>query len=290
VIFPADVMVDKYLSWADSLFDPQTPYFTVLHFFDPHFQYNPPLPYSTMFSSMSHPGTRWALCPASSMIDAWGRGMISMSDLQRMMDLYDGEIAFLNRQISRLFDGMRRREMLDNTLVMVIADHGEEFADHGGVTHGVQLHREITGIPLIVSGPGVTRGRVETVLAGQVDVCPTLLAYAGLAVPDDLTGFDLLSQDVPVDRILPASGYYADVNDQIVVRDGRMKLFWCTERDSAFMYDLSSDPRELAPLPPDSGLLEEAAFYWSTPPAVNPEPMAGMEDRVEMFRNLGYLR
>ena len=290
VIFPADVMVDKYLMWADSLFDPETPCFTILHFFDPHFQYDPPVPYSTMFSSMSHPGTRWALCPASSMIDAWGRGLIGREELGRMMDLYDGEIAYLNRQISRLFDGMRRREMLDNTLIMVIADHGEEFDDHGGVTHGVQLHSEITGVPLIISGPEVPAGRVENVLAGQIDVLPTLLEYADIPVPEGLPGTDLLSFSVPEDRVLPASGYYADVSHMITVRTGSVKLFWDTVSDSSFMFDLSNDPHELQPLPPDSGLLEEAAFYWATPPRVDPQPMEDMEGRVEMFRNLGYLR
>ncbi|MBC8428798.1 MAG: sulfatase, partial [FCB group bacterium] len=155
VIFPADVMVDKYLDWTDSQYIQDIPYFTVLHFFDPHFQYDPPSPWNSRFSSPSHPGTHWALGSASRMIDAWANGIITMNDMSRMVDLYDGEVAYLNSQLSRLFGSLREKELLENTLVVIIADHGEEFAEHGGVTHGVQLHSEITGIPLIITGPGV---------------------------------------------------------------------------------------------------------------------------------------
>ena len=290
VIFPADVMVDKYLNWSDTLMQDGTPYFTVLHFFDPHFQYAPPVPYSSMFSSMSHPGSRWAVCAASSMIDGWSNGQISRSDLSRMMDLYDGEIAYLNDQLTRLFSGMRNRNMLDNTLVVVIADHGEEFAEHGGVTHGVQLHSEITGVPLIITGPGIPEDSINTVLAGQVDVLPTILSYAGIPAPENIYGMDLLSSDIPEDRILPASGYYSPVSNYITVRQGSRKLFWDTETGDAFMFDLSNDYLEQDTLPADSLLVAEAEYYWATPPHVNPDPMKNVEERVEMFRNLGYLR
>ena len=290
MIFPADVMVDKYLNWSDTLMEAGSPYFTILHFFDPHFQYAPPVPYSSMFSSMSHPGSRWAVCAASSMIDGWSNGQISRSDLSRMMDLYDGEIAYLNDQLTRLFSGMRSRNMLDNTLVVIIADHGEEFAEHGDVTHGVQLHSEITGVPLIITGPGIPKDSINTVLAGQVDVLPTILSYAGIPVPENIYGMNLLSSDVPEDRILPASGYYSPVNNYITVRQGSRKLFWDTESGQSFMFDLSDDYFEQDTLSPDSLLVAEAEYYWATPPHVNPDPMKNVEERVEMFRNLGYLR
>jgi len=290
VIFPSDIMVDKYITWADSLYDENTPFFTILHFFDPHFQYNPPIQWAGLYSSIYHPGTRWALCPASVMIEAWGKGMISKDDLSRMLDLYDGEIAYLNTQISRLFSEMRARDMLENTLVVVISDHGEEFGEHGGVTHGVHLHSEITNLPLIISGPGISSGKIESVLAGQVDIMPTILSYAGLPVPDFVVGADLLESTLSDNRILPASGYHADVNDFITVRQGNLKLFWNPQTDSSFMYDLSDDYFEQKLLPIDSTLLEEAALYWATPPVINPVPMQNMEHRVEMFRNLGYLR
>lgn len=293
VIFPADVMVDKYLGWADSLYIPDTPYFTVLHFFDPHFQYDPPAPWNGMFSSPSHPGTHWAQGSASRMIEAWANGIITMNDMSRMLDLYDGEVAYLNTQLSRLFGSLRQKGMLDNTLIVVIADHGEEFAEHGGVTHGVQLHSEITGIPLIITGPGVDKDVVKTDLAGQVDILPTILGYAGIPMPLSLSaisGIDLLNAPVPINRILPASGCYAPVNNYITVRRGSLKLFWDPETDDSYMYDMSNDYFEQNALPIDSTLLEAAAFYWTTPPYVNPRPMEGMEDRVEMFRNLGYLR
>jgi len=293
VIFPADVMVDKYLSWSDSLYNDNEPFFTVLHFFDPHFQYDPPAPWNSKFSSPSHPGTHWALGSASRMINAWGNGIITMNDMSRMVDLYDGEIAYLNTQLSRLFSSLRKRGMLDNTLVVVIADHGEEFAEHGGVTHGVQLHSEITGIPLIITGPGVENNTIKTDLVGQVDVFPTILGYAGISLPESLSGIsgiDILNNPVPPERSLPASGCYAPVNNYITMRRAFLKVFWDPETDKSFMYDLSNDYFEQDTLPVDSTLLDELTYYWATPPYVAPQPMEGMEDRVEMFRNLGYLR
>lgn len=293
VIFPADVMVDKYLDWTDSQYIQDIPYFTVLHFFDPHFQYDPPSPWNSRFSSPSHPGTHWALGSASRMIDAWANGIITMNDMSRMVDLYDGEVAYLNSQLSRLFGSLREKELLENTLVVIIADHGEEFAEHGGVTHGVQLHSEITGIPLIITGPGVDKDVINTDLVGQVDILPTILGYAGIPMPSSLSaisGIDLLNATIPPDRILPASGCYAPVNNYITVRRGNLKLFWDPNTDDSYMFDMTNDYFEQNRIPIDSILLDAVTYYWATPPIVNPEPMEGMEDRVEMFRNLGYLR
>lgn len=287
---PAEVMTGKFLYWADSIRTPSIPYFAVLHLFDPHYRYDPPEPWDSRWGTVDEGAKTWASGSASRMIDAWFSSEITDEELAGMRDLYDGEIAYMDSVLSVFLSDMRYRGLLENTVILVVADHGEEFADHGGVTHGVQLHREITGIPLLVSGPGIPSGEVRTSLAGHVDVLPTLAAIAGLKVPDAAAGIDLLGREPLEPRILPASGYYAGVNDYIVVRRDYLKLFWNTEDCSAFMFDLENDPEESDTLPPDSSLILAAEYYWATPGEVAPEPMKDMEDRVEMFSDLGYLR
>lgn len=289
-LFPADVMVEKYLYWADFIRNKDTPYFTILHFFDPHYRYEPPSPWNRKWGDVGNRVEQMAASSASGMINAWFSGLISGEDLTGLVKLYDGEICYMDHEISVFLEGMRQRGLLENTVILIIADHGEEFGDHGGVTHGVQPHSEITGIPMIMSGAGIPSGVVREEVVGQIDVLPTLAGIAGLQVPEGVSGIDILSQNAPTSRVLPTSGYYAGINKFITVRRGPYKLFWNTEDYSAFMFNLEVDPGEQDTLPPDSALIEEAAFYWATPGEVTPEPMPHMEGRVEMFRNLGYLR
>jgi len=111
-------------------------------------------------------------------------------DLAR--DLYDAEIDSADAQLREWFATLSQRGVLDNALVIVTADHGEEFLEHGGLGHGHTLYNELIHVPLLVALPGQTsRVDIDDVVS-LVDLAPTVLAAAGVASPPTFEGHSLL--------------------------------------------------------------------------------------------------
>ncbi|HEX4962780.1 MAG TPA: sulfatase-like hydrolase/transferase [Thermoanaerobaculia bacterium] len=96
------------------------------------------------------------------------------------MDLYDAEIATNDAAFGELLDLLARRKLLEDTVIVFVSDHGEEFLDHGGWEHGKTLHDEMLDVPLIVRVPGLARGRTVEQQVQQADVAPTILDLLGL--------------------------------------------------------------------------------------------------------------
>lgn len=101
---------------------------------------------------------------------------------------YDAEISFVDSQIGRLLDGLRSRGLFEDTLVMVIADHGESLGEHGEDEHGVFLYDAVLRVPWIVRGPGVPRGRAIAEQVRTIDLFPTVLDALGIEPAPDLDG------------------------------------------------------------------------------------------------------
>ncbi len=188
------------------------PWFVMLHYFDPHSYYK------------EHP--EFDFGPSD-------------------MDLYDGEIAFTDKHIGVLLDQMYQREQLRDTIVVLIADHGEAFMDHGHNEHTLSLYEEQIRIPFIVYVPGFEARRLDQVVA-ETQLAPTLLSLAGLPIPPSMR-----APPIPFDRagFLPAEDYkvFAEtkrsVNKQAVV-DGDWKLHHDRRRRQQELYDLAADPGE----------------------------------------------
>ena len=104
---------------------------------------------------------------------------------------YDAEIASADAQVGRLLGALRSDGRLDDTLVVVAADHGEMLGEHGELTHGFFIYEAATHIPLIVSGPGVPAAVVSEQVR-IVDVMPTALSLLGIPVPKQVQGTDLM--------------------------------------------------------------------------------------------------
>ncbi|MBD3277308.1 MAG: sulfatase-like hydrolase/transferase [Candidatus Aegiribacteria sp.] len=285
----ADVIHSKFFGWLDDFHDPATPFFSVLHYFDPHYPYMPPQPYDGLYSSPGNVHTHWASEPSEVLLNANRDGLITIPVLQRMIDLYDGEIAFLDSELRSLFNELENRGLLENTIVVVIADHGEEFRDHGGLLHGFTLFGELTHVPLIMAGPGIPEGEVDSTVAAQIDVLPTITAICDIQTDYSGEGVDLLSEN-RTGRMIPSSGFASDMNHYLTVRKDNDIVFWDYQEGGAVQFDLELDPYEQDSLQADSMLVEEATWYWSTPPVVNPSPVPNTQNRVQVLRNLGYCR
>jgi arylsulfatase A-like enzyme len=141
-----------FLAWLDRR--PKTPFFAFLNFMDAHRPNTPPDSFLVRFRSRR-------LRPLSD--QAWKETptvRLTPADVRPRRDIYDAGIAYLDSQLGDLFRELDRRGLLNNTLIIVAADHGNEFAEHGLVEHGNSLYRLSVEVPLVLSFPGhVPEGR-----------------------------------------------------------------------------------------------------------------------------------
>ena len=277
----AEETVDMAIDWLEGE-ESDSPFFLVVHFFDVHDPYDPPAPDDTLFGAgEADCGSYWSFTPGGAVANA--------GDVDACMALYDGEIAWTDSQIGRLLACLRDRGVAGETMVVVTADHGEEFLEHGYVGHGRTFYEEIVNVPLIISGPGVERGLRDSSQVCQIDLLPTALSGLGLEVPGDLEGLDLLDADVDDDRTVFASGLNTGPPFEAAsATSGCTKVVWIAAADSATEYDLSADPDEQDALPSvEEQRLQELLDYWATPRIYTPEPVDEMI-AAPVLRDIGY--
>lgn len=213
------VSVTKSIEFFESL-DGDKPYFLFLHMEDPHRPYVNHKP----------PGVKFG---------------------KKAIDRYDSDIYWTDLWLGFLFGYLKEKGLLEETIVILLADHGEEFREHGKKHHGHQLYQESIWIPLIVKYPGVKPKKVATPV-GLVDVFPTILDLTGLEHPrDSLQGQSLLhtaaspesSDSRPIFTML-ADRTAKPTHHLKGVILGHYKLIWDMTNDSEELFDLDSDPRE----------------------------------------------
>ena len=169
----ADVVVDAALGWLRSR--EGLPTFLYVHTMDPHVPYLPPPPFDRMFEPHPVPGHP-ATDPRTDYLEPLDR--------ERMIAQYDGEVAYGDQEFGRFVRELRAAGRYDDALIVFVADHGEEFLDHGRWLHGRSVFDELVRVPLVVKLPG-NRGAGRRI-GGQVqavDIVPTILQ--ALAIPLD---------------------------------------------------------------------------------------------------------
>jgi arylsulfatase A-like enzyme len=192
--------------------------------------------------------------------DAWvaavGRRLMegdqsAQADRRVIRDCYRTEVALVDAALASLFDQLEGRGLLDDTLIMFTADHGETLGDRDGYFgHVASLHREVLRVPLIVAFPGASPGgrSVDTPVS-TLDVLPTVLDVAGIDPPHRMRGVSLRSfVDDPAGgaRTMFAVGpsdYWLEKGQAFAVREGAWKLIE-HERAADRLYNLSEDPYE----------------------------------------------
>lgn len=286
----ADSTASAFLEWLDR--SSGEPFFAVVHFYDPHTRYDPPGEWARLFTDSAYEGpydSTWGgvrdLMSANS-----GSDTIPAEGLQNLIGLYDGEIAFSDAALASMTRGLRERGLAGNTVVIVLADHGEEFLEHGMVEHGNNLFQQSLHVPLVICGPGVPIGIVDSTLCSHIDIFPTVAGLCGLGVPEDLPGLDLLADEQHSARSVPSSGVLWRETDQACVVDGMKKLIWDPQTASAVVFDLGMDPGETSPAEPDSAGMAEVLDYWTTPQIGHPTAVNFGETVRSALRDLGYIR
>ncbi|MCB9793369.1 MAG: sulfatase [Alphaproteobacteria bacterium] len=257
-----DSTVDAALAWLGE--SRERPFFLWVHLFDPHYPYTPPAPFDTTYGSGYSGPADGSL---EYLLSVWGRGgrekvRTSPADLQRMVDLHDGELAWMDTQIARLVAGVDGLKGDREVMIVLVADHGESLTEHDYLfDHGEYLYQPSLHIPLIVRPPAHwdTSPAVSEAQAQNLDVAPTLLAAAGLA-PQDLDGVDLAPalrggaaelREVALSESCRPWGVEKSVGDRYrnlpkaqSALDWPWKLIVTPYRRQVELYNLESDPQE----------------------------------------------
>jgi len=151
----------RSLAWLDAHRDKR--FFLFVHTYQVHAPYTPPTAFQGFFEGDGLDDRRADVLPSK-----WHPRS------------YDREIRYTDVQLEEFFAQLAARGLLENTLVVLVSDHGEEFLEHGALGHGPALHDEVLRVPLIVRGPGVAAGRRVKEPVSLVDLMATLLELAGL--------------------------------------------------------------------------------------------------------------
>jgi len=261
-IVPADVVIDRALEIIDE--HRNTPLFLLVHLFEPHLDYHAPAPFGGSLSGSkpapaargkrgesARPEPSERTLPVSG-VQRLRRTSRSLSEERKrfIRAAYDEEISFVDREIERFFIGLEARDIDDEVIVILTSDHGEEFFEHGDKGHEKTLFDEVVRVPLLFHWP--TRIRDGIRVATQVrliDVMPTLLSLAGVAVADEVHGRDLSS--ALFGGPLPATPALLELHML-----GRRTLALRTDewvviaerQGSPTLYDLRRDPMQQEPL------------------------------------------
>lgn len=219
----ASAIADRFLEWRAA--GDERPYFAYLHFLDPHWPYLPPLDLAAKFTSGTESSFDWNRVSWKALQQDLRSGARTLTegDLAAMQGRYAAEIRHCDDAIARIVAALTARGEFDHTILLVTADHGEEFLDHANVGHGESLYQELLHVPLVLSGPGIAQGRIERPVE-TIDILPTLLSAAGLDPRPGLPGKSLLtpSDPRPVFADHRADGEHGPI--QQAVRDGNWKL------------------------------------------------------------------
>jgi len=275
------------------------PFLLFVHYWDVHYDYLPPAKYWRRFD----PKYRGRFAARNYELSPRVAPGMNPRDLQHVVALYDGEIAWVDDWIGKLFAELERRGLFDDLVIVVTADHGDEFFEHGEKGHRKNLYDTTLQVPLIVRLPhGAGGGRRVTTAVSLVDVAPTLAALAGVPPGADWVGRDLAPRGAGEP---PAADLFADLHDELVAivrgssklivsrRDGTLR------RDEAQLYDLAADPLEKCDLAASEteradrllAALDAARERFGRVAARLPSPPVPNLDRMleEQLRALGYL-
>ena len=242
---PAREVNAAFLDWLRANRDRR--FLAYLHYMEPHDPYVPPpdgrgAPPSGIRPSVAAGWIR----DIANRVNFDGTGHLSDAEVAWVRTLYDGEIRGWDAALGTLLAGLDALGVRDSTVLVITADHGEEFQEHGRLAHGSQLYEETLHVPLVLAGPGISPGRRAELVQG-IDLFPTITALLGVAPPPTLPGRSLLAASEArsvISETARGIGPGGTSIDLVAVRDAEWKLIRTPALERSELYDLAHDPTE----------------------------------------------
>lgn len=246
-------------------------FFAWVHYFDPHAPYEPPPPYGAGYRGRE----------------------------------YDGEIAYVDAALGRLIAGLEKSGLLDNTLIVLTADHGESLGEHGEATHGIFIYDSALHVPLVIVHPRIVpAGRTIGAPVALSDIAPTVLELLRIPVPAAMQGLSLVPLlrggiAAPDKRFTGRAIYQESLSGWLDRRWAPLRAVRTAEwkyidAPQAELYDLASDPKEtknvLADRPEEARRLSaDLGRLQATMPAGKASETPMSEETRRKLRSLGYV-
>lgn len=310
----------RLIPWLEKNVDRR--FMLYVHSMDPHLPYLPPPPYDTMFAT----GYRG---PVDGSNGKWDRqsgfwAARTPEEIAHVMSLYDGDIRCNDDAIGELLAAIERLGLSRDTIIIIVADHGDEFHEHGWFGHGQSLYEELLHVPLVVHWPGaIAPGQRIDLPIQTIDIYPTLCALAGLPPVEDVRGRDRAAMLARVDTAAggPAGNgspqnpgastqapsaaeplfawrYPREGEEEVSVFDGQYKLIR-RPVSGDLLFDLLADPGETTNLARSSvdrvdRLDQEIESWWAgRSRIVSGSDSTGIEidqERMKWLEALGYVK
>jgi arylsulfatase A-like enzyme len=280
----ADAITRLAIRQIDAL-QAEKPFFMYVHYLDPHDPYDPKAPFDTMFN-----------------------GPIKRRDYNaEMLDIirrYDGEIRFTDHEIGNLFQHLKQKGLWEDTVIVVISDHGEQFKERGELGHGYRLFNEETHVALMLKAPGEEAREVSEVVS-PVDVFPTIMNLSktgSLKVSSD--GVVLTDKDAVASRSGVLSEIRRVYNLRSFTRNDRKRLIVdygdpsgddAAAPISSSIYDAKTDPHEISDISDDQLSKElklelDSLLSRAKESTIESDDATLSDETIEQLRSLGYLK
>jgi len=255
---PKAVYVNKIVKeFFSSIKDGEKPFFCWIHYMDIH---GPYLPYDCYFKErkLSYTELLGKELPIffsrKNLTKSASFEKFSTENLVHCLKLYDDGIRYVDEQIGDLFESLKRENLYENTIIILTADHGDEFLEHGGGTHSNKLYNELLKVPLLIRAPGLERKIIDR-KTSLINLCPTICNLAGIESCSSFKGKNLFKQGEDIifhqTGANPKDGWNASLTEinnikqcKIACQSDNWKYiidYSCQEEE---LYNLLTDPKE----------------------------------------------
>ena len=264
-------------------------FFLFVNYMDAHAPYLPPAPFDKLYLSGANQ-VNVAHHPSLLLQTNLEKLGISSAERERQMAQYDGGIAYEDSAFQQLIDWLKQKKLYDQSLIIVVGDHGEAFGDHGAWGHGKSIYRDQINVPLVIKYPAQTTAAVVDAPVSQVDLLPTVMDTLGYDAPSYVQGRSLRHVDQ-----LGGREFLSESVTGTALRSGMMKLL-VFPGDKRELYDLAADPGETHDLhsasDPVSCALDADFNQWlrTMPYSVTTPSTKVDPNELRRLRGLGYVQ
>lgn len=185
----AENLTDEFIPWLSR--NKGRPFFAYLHFMDTHYPYNIPEKFQRAFTTegQSHLDLNKMIAQDIRLLTEMG---MPQSDREYIVNLYDDSIIYFDIHFGRILEALEANRVLDETIIILLSDHGEEFWRHGSFGHGHTLYNELLHVPLMIRYPVILPVKKVAFPASLIDLYPTVLSLARIDFDEEIRGENLL--------------------------------------------------------------------------------------------------
>jgi len=257
----ADVLNKKVHDWLRSRQDRDKPFFLWLHYMDIHEPYVPERKYIDMVDPSIHLDEEEMFRLFKDVVlkrDVSDKGVVEL-----LRKLYCAHAREIDDGVKEFFGILEKENLLKETVIIMTSDHGDEFGEHGGLSHDGKMYSELVNVPLIIYEPSREKTEVCDTLVSTLDISPTMVYLFGLNPVDAFEGCSLLPlQDYPTQGVFGeavdkhGSKEKGEEKEVHYYCEGDLKIIYCERDDSWELYDLKADPKELTNIVETSSFAE----------------------------------